>query len=245
MTRTRVGNGWPHVILHCEPRNERHAIEVGNVAPARSDGLSAFAFFQIGAVDTSGLLTPAGRELVTEGVRVRARDLGMAACIVWGPRSCTWLDIRDVEGDDPPLGEPRAGDDRNLPAVVPVPGSWIELHSGCAASHVFLRRLSYDRVEISSAAPMVVGRWDVEGGSRTCRRFRGIEVVARADGSLVGPVQPDGRRSILTSPWPALVYGACCEIAGRTISVDKMYAAWAAVAADQSNRIVTEVHRAA
>ena len=168
-----------------------------------------------------------------------------SACIVWGPRSCTWIDgPMELDGTDVPVGEPGdSGDWRHL-QVMTVGGLWFSVRTGGGVKFVFLRRLGEDRIEVSSARPMRIGWWDVDprpdesdpfpekdenGWSIVPERFRGVRAYAMDDGTVRGPIQPDGETSILTPVRPRAVREACEQIVGDEVPVELLTEVWKAI----------------
>lgn len=52
-----------------------------------------------------GSISPDCRELLIEGVQRAVREKGFRMCIVWGPKSCTFVEKESVnDSDEPPSG---------------------------------------------------------------------------------------------------------------------------------------------
>lgn len=255
--------GFPHLVVERPGVNERWEITVTNERVAELERPARLIYYREGAIDGAGRLTDIGRQLVLSSVRDRMRLFRSQGCIVWGPRECTYVSAEQVlDGDDPPIGEPADSGDWRSIAAVDVEGAHLTLPGGSASSHIFLRRLAPDRVEVSSGAPMVIGRYqdgprsdeadpfggciDGDGHFVPPRRFRGVEVtgVSEHEDELLGPVQPDGRMSLLVKPWPHLVNQACIQIAGRPLPAELLSRAWRAIEDGRHHLVVCGVRAA-
>lgn len=263
----RARREWLHVIVQSGFRNERYDIRVFNEPRPELTRPAAFVFWCEGALDAEGRLTEMGRRLVIEGVKNNrfvqgvSKDLlhEKSACIVWGPRRCTWIDgPTEIDGTDVPVGEPGdSGDWRHL-QVMTLGGLWFSVRTSGEVKFVFLRRLGEDRIEVSSARPMRIGWWDVDprpdesdpfpekdenGWSIVPERFRGVRAYAMDDGTVRGPIQPDGETSILSPVWPRAVREACEKVAGAPFSNSLFRAVWRAIEDASPGSIDTRLKR--
>ena len=245
MTKTPAWRLYPHVVLLGRSRNRHMDVHVTNEELPRDLWHAAYAFWCPGALDTAGSVTPTGRAHIVAELRERCHPTS-ERCVVWGPRDCTFVSKHAaVDCDEPPFADPTGGDGSARMAPMMLSGDYMELPEGCDASHVFLRRLSFDVVQVSSARPQALATWNEpvyegeEDPLASCRRpdggidpprfFKGCEVTGADLLDLLGPVQPDGRASKVVRPWPILIRKACVGIAGRPLDARLTLAAWRAV----------------
>lgn len=237
---------YPHIIMQGDACNRRHDLHITNepLPDNRIHWHAAYAFSRPGSVDADNRVTPVGRAVILETLRgaMHPRD---EMCVVWGPRECTYVTSRGtIDSDDPPIGQPQdTAAITRLPAL-DYEGAVIRLPAGCDASHLFIRRLAHDRVEVATAAPMTLydatepvrpGERDPVAGCRSAgggfiapRRLMGVATSGADEGLVLGPVQPDGAGIRIVTAWPTLVTEACIELAGRPLDASTTASAWRA-----------------
>lgn len=237
---------FPHLVVQGEARNRRLDLHVTNepLPDSRETWHAAYAFSRAGAIDTEGRVTAIGRAAIVDGLRTEMHP-NNEMCVVWGPRSCTYLTRHGtIDSDDPPQGQPEDVNAINRLQAMDYEGVALRLPAGCAATHLFVRRLAHDRVEIATAAAMplhdrtepirsgevdpVEGCTDRRGHFTLPLRLMGVDVVGEEDGMLLGPVQPDGAAFAVVPAWPSRVAEVCLELAGRPLPVELVQAAWRA-----------------
>lgn len=153
---------WPHIVTRQGARHVRHDIHVTNepLGEDRAGWHAAWAFSRPGAIDEDGRVTAIDRTAIVDGLRSRMAP-GDERCVVWGPRSCTWVSREaSIDGVDPPEGDPTDVNAVARTSPLCPDGVWIELPASAAATHLFFRRLCFDRVEVSTAAPIVLADLD-------------------------------------------------------------------------------------
>lgn len=239
---------YPHLISQGVRRNRRSHMVVSNTPVPPSPTLKDLVFEAPGLVDGAGAITPLATRTVISRMSRLAKTTKASFCVVWSPTSCTWFerDGRHRDGFDPPLGDvtdPWAG--RHHDARV----EWcwtIELPSEAEWSHLCVRRLDRDLVEIAPGEPMVLADFDqptapglpdpaagllaADGSLKPPRTYRGQPVVGvRDEWKLLGPVQPAEDGTILRNPWPDDVREACERIAGIPLPRRLTDAAWRAI----------------
>lgn len=201
------------------------------------------------------------REAVLDVARTTvARRPYEPICIVWSPSDCTYVtaDGPEVSGDRPPkydVEDPRDWDEHPFDLV----DCWtIELAAEVeGSSHLSLRLIGTEYVEVSTASPCHVASLedegpfgsadpyerfcDADGELRVPKRFRGVEITGYNETfpMLYGPLQPDGSVVRVVPRWPGDVFRACREIVGDVITEKQLIAAWVAVAptSDDTNHI--------
>lgn len=201
------------------------------------------------------------RQALIEVVRSNVARFSLnSICIVWSPSECTYVSTNgpDVSGDEVPdydVDDPRDWDDHPFRLVdcrvIP-----LDDDEG-SVSHISLRLIGADYVEVSTASPCHVASLEDEGpfGSphpydrfcdadgvfRVPARFRGVEITGYNETfpTLYGPVQPDGSVVRVVPRWPHHVWQVCREISGDTLTEEQLKAAWAAVAptSDDTNYV--------
>ncbi len=251
---------YPHIVHRGSDHDRRFDLQVSNRPLSETDRRAAYAVACEGAVATDGTVTQTGRAAVVRALQERIHPTS-EVCVVWGPRSCTFV-TRDgtIDGDDPPIGVPRDVAAMTGASAPIVNGAWLPLPSGCRASHLFLRRLCADRVEISTAAPMRLAIWDdpvrddeidpfadcydENGDFRRPRVLMGVETTGVEGSEVLGPVQPDGEGRRVVSPWPSSVRKACLELAGRPLPADLVARAWRSVEKRHDERYLWSARRA-
>lgn len=251
---------YPHIIRQGPACNTRHDLHITN-EPLPEDRIhwhAAYAFWRAGAVDEDGRVTAIGRQAIVDGLRsaMRADD---EICVVWAPRDCTYLTRRGtIDSADPPHGQPQDTAAITRLYNLDYEGAALRLPKGCRASHLFIRRLAHDRVEIATAAPAklydreepvrpgeidpVAGCYDRNGGFRAPFRMMGVEVAGEDDGWILGPVQPDGVDRRVVTAWPSAVAAACIELAERPLDAALVQAVWRAAESLPQPPIVCGVH---
>lgn len=237
---------FPHLIVQGEARNRRLDLHVTNepLPASRETWHAAYAFARAGAVNDEGRVTAIGRAAIVDGLRAEMHP-NNEMCVVWGPRSCTYLTRHGtIDSDDPPHGQPEDVNAINRLHALDYEGIAVRLPAGCASTHLFVRRLAHDRVEIATAAAMPLhdrteplrpgevdpleGCTDRRGRFTPPRRLMGVDVAGDDGGMLLGPVQPDGAAFAVVPAWPSRVAEACLELAGRPLTVEVVQAAWRA-----------------
>ena len=198
---------------------------------ATADALDAAAVGYRG----SGHVSPTVRQRLLDFFSQRARRSGSGHCVVFGENDCVHLlpDGMTLPGHVPPGADTL--DPRDFDAVpYPLIDLWhVAMPEGSAAAHLCIRRLTGDRVEISSGAPCLRGaldeydddgvdpaapHLDAEGRFVPPAMFRGAKVTGvRDERILLGPIQPDGETRRVVAAWPQEVKAACVEVAQRQI----------------------------
>lgn len=250
-TKSKTGTApewrcFPHIIGQELAANVRHDLHITN-EPLPEDRLhwhAAYAFWCDGAVDDADRVTAVGRAAIVDGLRAEMHP-NNEMCVVWGPRSCTYVTRHGtIDSDDPPFGQPRDTAAITRLQAMDYEGAVLRLPTGCRCPHLFIRRLAHDRVEIASASRMTLydttesirpGETDPVAG---CTRYgdilvrpsrmMGVAVTGENDGVLLGPVQPDGEAFEVVPAWPSRVAEACIAIAGRPLDAKIVQAAWRA-----------------
>lgn len=237
---------YPHIVRRHGGRDVRWDVHVTNepLGEDRAGWHAAYAFACLGAIE-GDRVTDRGRAAIVRQLQA-AMHPDDEACVVWGPRACTFVcRTATADGRDPPHGDPMDANALSRLSFVELEGAWFALPTGSACTHLFLRRLDYDRAEIATAAPVRLADWDQplragetdpfascfdeQGGFVRPRRFAGVETTGLDGTVLLGPVQPDGAAHRLVRPWPSEVRAACIELAGRPLPADTLGAAWTAI----------------
>lgn len=250
-------DGYPHRISFNVGRNLRWPIEISD-APLSPGDERPYAIHVAGAYDRAGRLTAEARSAIVAHFCAGAPDTQARSCIVWNERSCTYIlpDGTSVEGQRPPEGEPVEPADYEAVNGFVLNVRYVELPKGAPWSHLCIRRLGGDYVEISSGEPMSLGHFDElpeEGPGSELRRhldangrlvrpktFRGVLTTGIRNGfELVGPVQPTGCSTRIVAAWPDAVHRACEEVAEMKLPAKLLMAAWRAV--DPDDRGLTYV----
>lgn len=249
-----VPTGYPHLISLGRGRNVRWLIDVGN-SPRPAQCRIAHAFHAPGAVANDGTLTEIGRRTIIDGVAGKTGT--NTFCIAWSKEACTYVlpDGSIIEGHRPPVGEPIYPEEYADIGVHLVDIRWIVLPEDCEWSHLSIRKLDRDHVEISSAEPMILGHFDelpLDGRGSSLHRyldengrlvqpafFRGVRTSGVLNGTtLLGPVQPNGCEVRIVEPWPHKVFDAANRIAGRALSPELLRTLWNVV--DPADRFLLQ-----
>lgn len=250
---------YPHVISKGMRRNRRSPIAVSNDSIADVDRSQAFEIHRPGMLDERGDLTEHGRKVIIALVSKRAKMSKARYCVVWSADDCTWFDGdgRHRDGIRPPEGE--MGDPwLNVRHNAPVEWCWtMELPNGGEWSHLCVRRIDADLVEVAAGQPMTLANFDEpdlphlvdpmrhlvddDGRLKAPPLYRGQRTTGvRDQWILTGPVQPvDDYNEIIRNPWPDDVREACERIAGMQLPRRLTDAAWRAI--DPEHRGITYV----
>jgi hypothetical protein len=257
-------HNYPHVISQGVRQNHRWPMIVSNEPVTAPFAVQEHVFVAPGIVDDAGSLTEAGRRMIVRRLVDLAKRSKASYCVVWSPTSCTWFerDGRHRDGLVPPQGNlsnPWAGRDH----VAPVEWCWtIRLPDGGEWSHLCVRRITRELVEITPGEPMILADFNepaVEGlpdpaegmlardGSLIPpRTYRGQTVTGiRDDWQLLGPVQPGDEGVVLRNPWPDDVRQACEKVAGMPLPRGLTDAAWRAVDPEHPDVTYVGVQKAA
>lgn len=239
---------YPHIITRGIRQNCRWSISVANEPLALHGAVHEYVFHGRGFLDQAGAVTAKGRNAVIDAFESIAIKSKASYCIVWSPSDCTWFDQDGGhrDGRHPPRGEvsdPWLG--RHHDALI----EWcwtIELPPGGEWSHLCMRRIDKDLVEVAPGEPMVLANFDepvrhgepdpcgsmlAEDGSLIApKTYRNQPVTGiRDDWILLGPVQAADDGLIIRNPWPDDIRKACETIAGMSLSCDLTDAAWRAI----------------
>ncbi|WP_230770230.1 hypothetical protein [Sphingomonas sp. Leaf4] len=238
----------PHLIHKGVRGNRRSAIVVSNGPVGRQSTARSLVFEGRGLLDAHGGITPHGRDAILARLSHLARTSKASYCVVWSATECTWFerDGRTRNGCVPPYGhvsDPWIGRDHD----VRIEHCWtITLPQGSEWSHICVRRIDRDLVEISPGEPVVLADFDEpevpglpdpaadmlapDGSLVAPRTYRGQPVTGiRDQWKLLGPVQPAEDGVILRNPWPDDVREACERIAGGPLPRRLVDAAWRAI----------------
>lgn len=236
---------YPHLVSKGMRRNCRTALVVSN-RPAATGGRSDVEEFRgPGMVASDGVITAKARDVIVARFSRLAATSKARYCVVWSPSSCTWFDPdgRHRDGVSPPQGD--VGDPWiNADHPAPVEWCWtIELPKGGEWTHLCVRRLDRDFVEIAPGEAMTLASFDepvlpgrpdpalalldADGRIVPPRRYRGQPVTGLRDANhLLGPVQPADDGIVLRNAWPDDVRDACERVAGMELPVELTDAAW-------------------
>lgn len=255
---------YPHVITRGVRQNRRWAMSVTNEPTPSHVAIHDYIFHGLGFVDGTGTVSARGRATVMAHFEKKASQSKANYCVVWSPTDCTWFDHDGGhrDGKRPPEGEmddPWLG--RRHGAMI----EWcwtIELPAGGEWSHLCVRRIDRDLVEVAPGEPMVLANFDepvhegvsdpadgmlAEDGSLAAPKFyRGQPVTGiREEWSLLGPVQAADDGVILRNPWPDDVRSACEQVAGMSLPRHLTDAAWRAIDPENPDIIYVGVQKAA
>lgn len=260
MTNRPIVGPFPFIVEQRCDRDRRVRLDqfLAHESPADSNGMATAR--QCGLQqDTpiNAMQRAAVLEVVRTSVACRPYE---PICVVWSPSDCTYVtaDGPEVSGDRPPkydVDDPRDWDEHPFELV----DCWtIKLAAEVeGSSHLSLRLVGTEYVEVSTASPCRVASLeeegpfgsadpyerfcDAEGELRVPARFRGVEITSYNETfpMLYGPVQPDGSVMRVVPRWPGDVFRACREIVGDVITEKQLIAAWAAVAPtrDDTNHV--------
>ncbi|PCG15760.1 hypothetical protein [Sphingomonas adhaesiva] len=249
---------YPHVITQGLRQNHRWMLAVSNKKTDAPGVVEDFVFVGAGYVDD------AGRRAIVKRINGRARTSRARYCVVWSPDGCTWIEGDGMlrEGKTPPLGN-SADPWANASQPATVEWCWtIELPKGAEWSHICVRRIDANLVEIAPGEPMVLadfnepdvpglpdpaaGLLGPDGKLVAPRTYRGQPVTGiRDEWTLLGPVQPQEDGTFLRNPWPDDVADACDAIAGMSLPRRIHNAAWQAIYPNQTDVIYVGVLKAA
>jgi len=262
--RLATAREHPHLISQGVRRNRRSHMVISNEPVPPSSSLKSLVFVGPGLIDDAGGLTSLATRTIVSRMSGLAKTSKASFCVVWSPASCTWFE-RDGghrEGFDPPVGDvadPWTGRHHNAH----VEWCWtIRLPSNAEWSHLCVRRLDSDLVEIAPGEPMVLadfnepavaglpdpaaGMLSPDGSLHPPRTYRGQRVSGvRDEWKLLGPVQPAEDGTILRNPWPDDVRDACERIAGIPLPRRLTDAAWRAIDPEHPDVTYVGVRKAA
>lgn len=241
-------HAYPHIISQGVRLNYRHPVVVSNsevIAPFTTE---RYVFCGVGFLDASDTLTEHARSAITRSLSGAARISKGRYCVVWAPEECTWFDADGSHHDKnlPPTGDltnPWVG--THEPAQVEQCWS-IELPAGGEWSHLCVRRIEHNLVEIAPGEPMVLADFNEfeipslpdpaaellhsDGSLNAPPTYRGQPVTGvRDDWTLLGPVQPGDDGIFLRNPWPDDIRQACETVAGMSLPKGLTDAAWDAI----------------
>lgn len=266
MTKLRIPlrREYPHVIVPGVRFHDRITLVVSAV-PYEPEWVSAdHVFVGIDLLDDTGALTAKGQETILRRmIEMTRRDLRQR-CIVWGPKSCTWIEKsgKCAEGNEPPIGDT---DDPYIIARLPMPTEsvWtIELPDKTEQSHLCIITHNRHLVEITPGMQMVLAMFDEPVRPGLCdpaaklldddgrlvapKSFRGHRVTGvSADWNLLGEVQPSDNGIFLRNPWPDDVHAACVKVAQQPLPREITDAAWRAIHPEDPSLTYTGVREAA
>lgn len=242
---------FPHVVSRGSRRDHRARMVVSNGPAPATSARKDYVFEGAGLVDEDGDLTPLGRRTIVTRMSELARTSRALYCVVWSAGECTWFESDGCHRDscDPPRGfvtDPWIGGRHDVEMercdVFPLPAD-------AGWSHLCVRRLDRDLVEIAPGEPLVLADFDEpeipglpdpaagllypDGTLRVPGVYRGQLVTGvRDDWKLLGPVQPADEGAILRNPWPDEVRQACERIAEIPLPRAIVDAVWTAIHPD-------------
>ena len=239
---------YPHVVYKGARVNSRWTILVSNDLIPPLGAADVNVFTGPGLLDRRDKLTDLGRTTILARITERAKTSAARYCIVWGPESCTWIDGdgSTVDGRRPPKGEVS---DPYMYDAVPLSIEWVftlALPEGCPSTHLCIRRVDENLVEIALGEAMLLGDFsdpalpgfpdpaekllDEDGALVLPRTYRGQQVTGMTGEWIIdGPVQPIEHGIFLRNPWPEDVAKTCQELAGLPLPRELTAAAWRAI----------------
>ncbi len=255
---------YPHIISQGIRQNQRSAMVVSNEPVPSAFAVRDYVFASPGIVDDAGGLTEAGRRMIVRRLVDLAKRSKASYCVVWSPTSCTWFerDGKHRDGLVPPQGDlsnPWTGRAQDAP----VEWCWtIRLPEGGEWSHLCVRRITRDLIEIAPGEPMMLADFNEpalegipdpaegllapDGSLKPPRTYRGhIVTGVRDEWQLLGPVQPGDEGVILRNPWPDDVRQACEKVAGMPLPRRLTDAAWRAIDPEHPDVVYVGVQKAA